>query len=421
MLKFLIVALLTMTSIVTFARGGDYKGNGGNVIYCPLKAAPYEVFDLFEARVAHGFKIDFAKGTEYREILESMFLRIARLNPSRADLYRGFAKDFAKEIRLMPNAQLEVLPGDEGWAPLEPGCERKQAIVQFKNLNMNGFRYFVDADIWNKLDEQNKAALALHEFIYREGLSDANDFTNSLGVRYFNSVLHSDLMKNLSLAKYIETLQKVGLQAADAHGFPIQLHNGRNSADPRVNNISFWNPNQVAFAPMPSTFVMPTTNGKKATYRCRIKSGMEREHEIAFYENGTPHYLTLQCVAPVPVSVVSPIGMGTVVVDSMELNENGRISSILANPREETIADALTLSSESYSVLRTLGRDTGPLEVHFNWDGLPDVVCMNRDTVGKQESWRLLSGAREPFASSQLNAIAIGFDGQAYPYNASCR
>jgi hypothetical protein len=421
MLKFLILAVLAITSVNTFARGGDYKGNGGNVIYCPHKAIPYEVFDLFEARVAHGFKIEFAKGSGYREILENMFFRIARLNPSRADLYRAFLKDFETERRLMPNAHLEVLPGDEGWAPLEDGCERQQAIVQFKNLNISGYRYFVDADIWNKLDEQNKAALALHEFIYREGLSDVNDFPNSLGVRYFNGVLHSDLMPGLSLAKYIETLQKVGFQAADASGFPIQLHNGRNSADPRMNSISFWNPNQVAFAPLPSTFVMPTTNGKKATYRCRIKSGMEREHEIGFYENGTPHYLTLQCQAPVQVSIVSPVGSGSVAVDSMELNENGKISMILANPREGKIADALTLNAESYSIVRTLGRDTGVLELHFDWEGFPDVICMNQDTTGKQDSWRLSNNTRESFASSPLNSIAIGYDGKAYPYNYSCR
>ncbi|MNK83311.1 hypothetical protein D3C87_1031170 [compost metagenome] len=321
----------------------------------------------------------------------------------------------------MPDARLEVLPGEEGWASMEPGCERQQAVVQFKNPNINGFRYFVDANIWNKLDEQNKAALALHEFIYREGLSDANDFTNSLGVRYFNSVLHSSLMKDLSLQKYIETLQKVGLQAADAHGYPIQLHNGRNSGDPRVNTISFWNQNQVAFAPIPAAFVMPTTNGKKAAYRCRIQPGMEREHEIGFYENGIAHYILLQCLAPVRVDITTANSVGSVLVDSMELNEKGGIAVIQAKPRADIISDALELTSENYAIRRTLSHTTGSLQLNLNRDGTPDIVCMNQDTAGKQNSWRLSNNTRESFGSSLLSAIAIGFDNKAYPYDYACR
>lgn len=419
MLKFLILPLLLLATLNSFARGGDYKGNGGNVIFCSHKAKQYEVFDLFEARVAHDFTIEFASGSAYREILENMFLRIERLNPTRANLYRAFLKDFEKESRMMTDARLDVLPGEEGWASMEPGCERQQAMVQFKNPTINGFRYFVDANIWNKLDEQNKAALALHEFIYREGLSDENDFPNSLGVRYFNSVLHSSLMKTLPLQKYIETLQKVGLQAADAHGFPIQLHNGR--GDPRMNAISFWNQNQVAFAPIPAAFVLPTINGKKATYRCRIEPGMERDHQIGFFENGIAHYITLQCLYPVRVTINTATSIGSVLVDSMELNEKGGIAVIEAKSREDVISDALELTSDTYSIRRTLSRNTGALQLNINRDGAPDLVCMNQDTAGKQNSWRLLNNTRESFGSSLLSAIAIGSDNRAYPYDYACR
>jgi hypothetical protein len=61
------------------------------------------------------------------------------------------------------------------------------------------------------------------------------------------------------------------------------------------------------------------------------------------------------------------------------------------------------------------------LQLNFNWDGLPDVIRMNQDTVGKQESWRLTNNTRETFAHSLKNAIAIGYDNNAYSYDYSCK
>lgn len=420
MLKLLMIAFVSFASVQVFARGGDYKGNGGNLIFCPQKTNAYEVADLYEARAAHGLNIQFAAGSDYRQILENMFQRIERLNPTRADLYRSYLKTFAAEARMIPDARLEVLPEDQGWGTIEAGCSLVQAIVQFKNPNIAGFRYFVDSTLWNKLDESNKAALALHEFIYREGLLEVNNFGNSLGVRYLNGVLHSDLMKKMTLKQYVLTLQKVGLQDADAQGFPIRLHTG---SGPQASStfIAFWNDHTVARAVLPNErFVIPGGNGRKVPARCLVKLGQEREHEIGFYRDGTPQYVEMKCKAPVQMDLFGTTSSGFVLADHVEFTEAGQLSHIRAEPRDWNLLDALSYSSDLFSINRSLGPQTGGLEVYFGPEGLPAAVCMGKDQEGLAASWRMVSNKRESFAKSQKSAIAFGYDNAAYEYDYPC-
>lgn len=422
MLKIFLIAALSFASAQALARGGDFKGNGGNLIFCPHKSPAYEVADLYEARAAHGLTIQFAEGSDYRQILENMFKRIARLNPTRADLYRGYLKTFETERRLIPDAHLEILPEDQGWSTIETGCTVVQAIVQFKNPNISGVRYFVDATLWNKLDESNKAALALHEFIYREGLLEVNNFGNSLGVRYLNGILHSDLMKILSLKQYIQTLQKVGLQDADAQGFKIRLHTGRGAWNARSTFIAFWNDNIIARATLPDErFTIPTGGGHKSQVRCLVKPNQEREHEIGFYRDGTPQFVEMRCAAPVQIDLRGPKTSGLVLADHLEFTEAGQLSQIRAEPRDWHQLDALNYSTDSFSIKRSLGPSTGALEVHFGPEGMPAAICMAQDQEGRAASWRMVSSKRESFATSLKSAIAFSYDNAAYEYEYPCR
>lgn len=421
MLKFFVFAALAFTGFSAMARGGDYKGNGGNLIYCPHKASPYEVADLYEARAAHDLKIQFAPGNTYSEILENMFVRIARLNPTRADLYRGYLRTFEAERRLIPDAKLEVLPEDQGWMAIEEGCSLVQAVVQFRNPNLYGLRYFVDATLWNKLDEQNKAALTLHEFIYREGLLEENSFGNSLGVRYLNGILHSDMMSRLTLKQYIQTLQKVGLQAADAQGVGIRLHTGRGPGNASSTFIAFWNDNIVARATLPDVrFTIPTGSGHKENVRCLVQPGQEREHEIGFYRDGTPQFVEMKCMAPVQIDLRGPTSSGRVMADHLEFAETGLLSHVRAEPRQWDQLDALTYASDNFSITRHLGPTTGSLEVYFGPEGIPAAVCMGQDAKGRAESWRQIQNKRESFATSLKSAIAFGYDNSAYEYDYPC-
>jgi hypothetical protein len=415
MLKSFILASLVLTSVNVLARGGDYKGNGGAVIHCPNKLVPYEVVDLYEMRAAHGLPIKFAAGSTYTEILENMFQRIARLNPSRAQMYRGFLQSFMTESSMIENADLTILPGEDGWGPIEKDCSREQAIVQFITPNLAGKRYFVAKDLWNELNEQNKAALVLHELIYREGLQPQTQFANSIGVRYLNGVYHSEIFETLSLAKYFETLDKVGFLTADAQGYPVLLGTPVNKSNPRALPYAFWDQDHLAFATLAPDATLHLMMNQRKDIDCTLSPG-QAGHNIKFYANGNVKSVALNCTNKVYVDMPTRLKsvQGTVVADAFQWTEAGVLQWIYAGFDGNELAGALRYKGPDFNFVRDLNSKSGGVSLGFNTDGEVDLVCMSSDYPNYQTSWVTLSGKRVTIKEIG-NGPMVSFDKNRVP------
>ena len=173
------------------AQANDRIGNGGGVIVCPNGSGGfnYELLDLYMARTQFHLVADFAgaQGKPYEEIVDAVLSRFAILSPKRAAKYRDGFNNFLANTEFKAGVKLVFIP-DTGSQDIPSSCELLQVAVQ-KNINdiLPGEKRIVVAkDIWDQMDEENKAALVLHELIYGELMDTV---PNARYVRYFNGHL----------------------------------------------------------------------------------------------------------------------------------------------------------------------------------------------------------------------------------------
>ena len=193
-MKILLSSLLLLLSLEVFSKEG---GNGGTVILCKQNAKQKaELSDYYEARTLNQINIDLGeKNLSVDEKVEIVFKRIDKLSPSRSKLYREWYKHFGKEQLLLDKQNFPTL-SDTGGIIVPNGCKLEQIIIQ-KTPSFPSFkRYLTNADLWNLLDNTQKAGLILHEIIYREAIEYGID--SSVPVRYLNSLLSSNLVVGMN-------------------------------------------------------------------------------------------------------------------------------------------------------------------------------------------------------------------------------
>jgi len=211
-------SFLLLLFFSTALMAGDEKGNGGDVLICPDRTPKYEVFDIFEARFIRRFPLDL--GANALSVDEKMLLLLERLNkysPTRARLYQQWYQEFMQEAQFFADIDLgEVNDSDHILIPA--GCKIKQIIIQREVSLPGDKRYIIDKNLWDHLDNDNIAALIMHELIYRE----MNQET-SVHVRYFNSFLFSDKISQLTKAEFILLLRRVGLNSLEIQNLVVDL------------------------------------------------------------------------------------------------------------------------------------------------------------------------------------------------------
>lgn len=177
------------------AKGGGFTGGGKGVV-CrkpDRSIKSVELLDLWEARELYGRRqpwvASIASVYSVEEIVNSGVLSLQYVmrypyeirTPDRifqgaealAYKLKGTAVKFYQpnwaNVKRLRKIRLALTPDSfEAATPDEPGCDIEQ-IVQYKD---SGFGGMVDAlineDLFDKMDNTNRAALALHEALYAE-------------------------------------------------------------------------------------------------------------------------------------------------------------------------------------------------------------------------------------------------------------
>ncbi|UXR63750.1 hypothetical protein EZJ49_11805 [Bdellovibrio bacteriovorus] len=216
----LTVLSIILSSSLTFA-GGDWVGNGGNVLEC-ASGSQVQLLDYYEGQQQRHIPVNLGSGVSYHEKVLFVLSRLEVINPSRADKYKNWFATFDAETQWFSEGKFLPIR-DSGAVIIPTDCEIRQIAIQRpQDLIMPGDkRYLVDLRLWNRLSEQDKAGLILHELIYREGIE--NDQSSSPRVRYFNQILSSVAVASYSSQQLMELVRQVGFSETDYMGVPVNI------------------------------------------------------------------------------------------------------------------------------------------------------------------------------------------------------
>ncbi|MBX3032494.1 MAG: hypothetical protein KF865_01120 [Bdellovibrionaceae bacterium] len=252
----LILTLLSLSLTAQARVEGHDIGIGGDVVSCfspedPALRLKTEALDVSEARDARGIRLELGGAELSLERKVSLAIsRLRPLNPSRAARYERFFAAFRQEAAFVRGKVLSDIP-DSDELFLERNCRKEQIIIQKDPKFDQDPRYVIDADLWAAISDDDRAALILHELIWRE--MRVAGAVNSVPVRYFNSLIFGDRLKSLSSRDYIELVRKIGLPDYDAHGLNLSFCRGQN-ADPCARRVT---PEFAANGEVSEAFVTP--------------------------------------------------------------------------------------------------------------------------------------------------------------------
>jgi hypothetical protein len=163
------------------------KTGGADAILCTAAngaVKSVELLDAFEAREIWKLPIRLgAPSKPYQEKVRDAIQLMAKFDPSLAKLIEASTNRFINSFYSHPNAIPSI--DDEGKIVLVPSdCKLMQLAIQVKPEFEGDVEYYVDANMFQFLDEDNKAVLALHEGVY-EVARNTSAFKDSFKVRYF--------------------------------------------------------------------------------------------------------------------------------------------------------------------------------------------------------------------------------------------
>ncbi|MGZ3700881.1 MAG: hypothetical protein ACXWP1_03965 [Bdellovibrionota bacterium] len=193
----------------TGSDGGTGIGNGGDSVVC--SNGKEEMLDTFELRVFGGRHPVLSSVPDFKAKVEDVLNRLSPLSPLRAKAFRARFAELLRNTSFVESDLPDVPDSQHSLIPI--GCEVKQIVIQTR---ANGQVFLtVNRPLWDRLDEENRAALYLHELSYAEAID--RGAVNSIAARRFNGVL-------LSLPTEVtEFAQRVGDKPNSYSTFPMEI------------------------------------------------------------------------------------------------------------------------------------------------------------------------------------------------------
>lgn len=201
------------------ASTGGTVGNGGDLVVCrdpQQKIISTELLDYYEARTLRGIIVEL-KGFGTPENIAVSSLDFFRSRQGiRSARYEKTIREFSDNARFVPGADLVDIP-DSDHLIVPTGCKIEQLIIQQTPRFPEDKRYIVNLDLWNAMNEYQKAGAMIHEAIYTEALEKGHG--DSRKTRYFHSKILEKRKTEFSDREFIELITMMGFQLPDYRWF----------------------------------------------------------------------------------------------------------------------------------------------------------------------------------------------------------
>lgn len=401
-----LILLGVLFSLHTWA--GDTKRNGGDVLLC---GHTYRSFDLYEAEATYGYKIKAPAGKTYTEMLQSLIGRLDRYDHTRAELYRQFLKEFASAGRFVTASNFTPVTDIGQGVPLPKDCTIIQTAAQFTEQTPEGQWYIVNQDIWSHLNEMDKAALLLHEFIYREVYRDNNAVENSIGVRYFNAHIFSGSPLTETLKSYVGALGFAALKTFTYRGFTLLLNSGNDyPGNSIVYNVTFQDEAHLQSATLGNHFSVASSRLLQ-NIKCTEQATLVPADAIHItFDNRDNTYLSSSCVMEITMKETTQYGY--ILSDSMAFDRSGNLISINTPLHASPDLKLFGVLLETPLLLLETSLDSS-VSLNFGpHESLQDIVLVVNTLEGQKDSLLGLDGKNYPLLQSIPTHIEFAQDGK---------
>lgn len=222
----LILALL----VFSFTSAAGDRGHGGDVIICNSKdVITYELLDYFEARIENGRVIEF-HGYGWQDKVDLFLKKFEKTDYRMAIELRKLFSEFLKSSVFIERSFIPQIDDSFSYTQLKSNCKKVQAAVQKLYVKHLEKRYLIDKEIWDRLDEVERAGLVLHELLYRLETISAHFYNREIrtsdNLRYFHGIIASDELQLLSPLEYIELVKQTLFFSSSSFlqdGYEIEL------------------------------------------------------------------------------------------------------------------------------------------------------------------------------------------------------
>ncbi|KHD87383.1 MAG: hypothetical protein OM95_14900 [Bdellovibrio sp. ArHS] len=204
--------------IASHANAGYEVGNGGDALLCDDRVV---LLDLDEAGGVHSFQLESI--TDPFERTQELLKAWQFLDPQRSAQWLRELEYLKNHIRWTAGGESLANISDEGPVKVPVECALNQAAVQSRDPINDSYTYDFDAQIWKMFDGNSKAALLIHEVLFKN-LLDSLPGAHSYLIRPMVRVIMSENPQDYNLARYLSFLSKIGFTYYNYQGWLVDLH-----------------------------------------------------------------------------------------------------------------------------------------------------------------------------------------------------
>ncbi|MFN8790615.1 MAG: hypothetical protein ACK5Y2_04085 [Bdellovibrionales bacterium] len=202
-------------------RMGGMDGGGGNALICQENGKfTTRLLDLHEAEQLD-IEIDMGPAPDFVGKIEYVLKRLEKVSYARSHIYRAMIADFlTKDTQWVQNSVMPMID-DVKLTTFPRGCLLVQVAVQrpLEQKNVpNARTYIVDRDLFQLLDEESKAALLLHEVMYREARYSGKE--DSIFTRHMVGLIASREVQKYSLKQFRDIMKYNGISCLETDIIP---------------------------------------------------------------------------------------------------------------------------------------------------------------------------------------------------------
>jgi hypothetical protein len=193
-----------------YAQAWNRVGNGAHMIACYSSGGSHlksvELFDFYERNENKEFTRVKPGKKDFLGILAGVFSTLEKVNPKQAEQYRSRLLGIQNEIEFKKGVRLtNTNDAMEVFVPSDKNCHMEQAVVRKNDALPGEKRFIVRKEFWDKLSEEGRAGVLLHEIVYEHFFMLGEK--DSVKARNYNSYLMSEKFAKATPKEYWEYIK----------------------------------------------------------------------------------------------------------------------------------------------------------------------------------------------------------------------